>query len=120
MKGFIPRTALGLGLSLFTLAGCAAYRDIVDPCWPERYNYMARQEVKEGFAPQVQNGHVLDQTVWNYHFEAKKTGEPGDQLNAAGFTIVVITHDQAVASHVGRMIAISDGVLSERVEADHV
>jgi putative ABC transport system ATP-binding protein len=42
-----------------------------------------------------------------------------DQLNAAGFTIVVITHDQAAASHANRMIAISDGVLSQRVEADH-
>ena len=42
-----------------------------------------------------------------------------DQLNAAGFTIVVITHDEKVASHAGRMIAISDGVLSERVEVDH-
>ena len=42
-----------------------------------------------------------------------------DQLNAAGFTIVVITHDEAVASHARRLIAISDGVLSERVEANH-
>ena len=42
-----------------------------------------------------------------------------DQLNAAGFTIVVITHDEKVASHAGRMISISDGVLSERVEVDH-
>jgi putative ABC transport system ATP-binding protein len=42
-----------------------------------------------------------------------------DQLNAAGFTIVVITHDEKVASHAGRMTAISDGVLSERVEVDH-
>jgi putative ABC transport system ATP-binding protein len=42
-----------------------------------------------------------------------------DQLNAGGFTIAVITHDQAVASHAGRMIAISDGELSERVEAEH-
>jgi putative ABC transport system ATP-binding protein len=42
-----------------------------------------------------------------------------DQLNATGFTIVVITHDQAAASHARRMIAISDGVLSQRVEADH-
>ena len=36
-----------------------------------------------------------------------------DQLNRAGFTIVVITHDQKVAAHAGRMIAISDGVLTE-------
>ena len=42
-----------------------------------------------------------------------------DQLNAAGYTIVVITHDPAVAAHARRTIAISDGVLSERIEADH-
>ena len=42
-----------------------------------------------------------------------------DQLNAAGFTIMVITHDEKVASHAGRMISISDGVLSERVEVDY-
>ena len=39
-----------------------------------------------------------------------------DQLNTAGFTIVVITHDAAVAAHAGRTVAISDGVLSERIE----
>jgi putative ABC transport system ATP-binding protein len=42
-----------------------------------------------------------------------------DQLNASGFTIVVITHDPRVAAHAGRTIAISDGLLSERIEADH-
>ncbi len=42
-----------------------------------------------------------------------------DHLNAAGYTIVVITHDPAVAAHARRTIAISDGVLSERIEADH-
>ena len=42
-----------------------------------------------------------------------------DELNEAGFTIVVITHDPSVAAHAGRTIAMSDGVLSERVEADH-
>lgn len=36
-----------------------------------------------------------------------------DRLNAGGFTIVVITHDAAVAAHAGRAVAISDGVLSE-------
>jgi putative ABC transport system ATP-binding protein len=40
-----------------------------------------------------------------------------DELNAAGYTIVVITHDPAVAAHVRRTIAISDGVLSERTGA---
>jgi putative ABC transport system ATP-binding protein len=42
-----------------------------------------------------------------------------DQLNAAGFTIVVITHDAAVAAHAGRAIAISDGVLSEAAGVSH-
>ncbi len=42
-----------------------------------------------------------------------------DRLNAAGYTIVVITHDPNVAAHAHRMIGISDGVLSERIEADH-
>jgi putative ABC transport system ATP-binding protein len=37
-----------------------------------------------------------------------------DRLNQSGFTVVVITHDPAVAAHAGRAIAISDGVLSEQ------
>jgi putative ABC transport system ATP-binding protein len=40
-----------------------------------------------------------------------------DQLNADGFTIVVITHDAGVAAHASRTIAISDGVLTERIGA---
>ena len=42
-----------------------------------------------------------------------------DQLNAAGFTIMVITHDAGVAAHAGRTVAISDGVLSERAGVHH-
>jgi putative ABC transport system ATP-binding protein len=42
-----------------------------------------------------------------------------DELNTAGYTIVVISHDPAVAAHARRMIAISDGVLSERIGASH-
>ena len=42
-----------------------------------------------------------------------------DQLNADGLTIVVITHDPGVAAHAGRTVAISDGILSERIEAGH-
>jgi putative ABC transport system ATP-binding protein len=36
-----------------------------------------------------------------------------DQLNAAGYTIVVITHDPGVAGHARRQVTISDGVLTE-------
>jgi putative ABC transport system ATP-binding protein len=42
-----------------------------------------------------------------------------DRLNTAGFTIVVITHDPAVAAHARRQVTISDGMLSERTEASH-
>ena len=42
-----------------------------------------------------------------------------DQLNEAGFTIVVITHDAGVGAHAGRTVAISDGILSERAGVHH-
>jgi hypothetical protein len=68
------------GLIVVTASnGCVSYRNLVDPCWPERYNHTARRDVVDVFAPQVQNGHVLDQTIWNYMFV---TGR--DELNAQG------------------------------------
>lgn len=55
------------------------YYQCVDPCWPQRYSYLAAQAVNAACAAQVFNGHVLDQTVWNYMFE------PGtDRLTAIG------------------------------------
>jgi hypothetical protein len=85
MKGFIPRTTLGVVLCLGGLAGCACYRTVVDPCWPERYNYIARSSVNEANNAQAYNGHVLDQTIWNYDFEHDaKTGAPTAVLNPAG------------------------------------
>lgn len=50
-----------------------------DPCWPDRYSNEARAAVVANFQPQVENGHVLDQTVWNQHFEFGT-----DKLNGAG------------------------------------
>ncbi len=59
--------------------GGAVYRQFVDPCWPERYNAAARNEVLAPFAVQVSNGNVLNQTLWNWYFE------PGtDKLTGAG------------------------------------
>jgi hypothetical protein len=74
MKGFITRvvmTACGAAL-LASAGGCYALHGCYDPCYPERYEYMARQEVNAASAPQIQNGHVLDQTLWNYEFEPGK------------------------------------------------
>ena len=87
MNGFIKTTVAGLclGTGITALVGCHQYRQLVDPCWPERYNAEARMSVRNTFGAQAHNGHVLDQTMWNYHFEVDpKTGVPTDRLNAAG------------------------------------
>lgn len=92
MNGFIRKTVAGLclGAGFTTLSGCWCYRQIVDPCYPERYNYQARQPVREAFFAQASNGHVLDQTVWNHFFEPPvmndktKQFEGYDRLNPAG------------------------------------
>jgi hypothetical protein len=77
-------TTIGAGMSLAAAIGCYGYHDLVDPCYPERYEFAARQEVKGAFAPQVNNGHILDQTVWNYSFEpGSATLTPGGQQQLA-------------------------------------
>jgi len=74
MKGFIAKSLCGAGLLTGALGcnwwGIEGYSDLVDPCYPQRYEYAARQEVIGAVGPQMSNGHVLDQTVWNTHFEA--------------------------------------------------
>jgi hypothetical protein len=82
MNGFITRTlAVAFLAGAMAASGCGrfAYRDYADVCYPDRYNATARREVVDAFAPQVQNGHILDQTVWNYDFD-KGT----DRLNGMG------------------------------------
>jgi uncharacterized membrane protein YgcG len=81
------------GLSLVWAAGALVcvgcqggerYRNLVDPCKMERYGAAARQEVITAFTPQVHNGLILDQTVWNYHFEREASGEGTDRLTESG------------------------------------
>lgn len=88
MNGFIFKkipASVGLGALMLALVGCHKGNfhcdNLVDPCYPERYNAMARKEVREPFQAQATNGHILDQTVWNWHFERDfetdpKTGAP--------------------------------------------
>ena len=47
-----------------------SHTELFDRCWPQRYSNLSQRGVNRAFAPQVLNGHVLDQTVWNHHFEA--------------------------------------------------
>jgi hypothetical protein len=94
MKGFIKkaaqrtlrRTLAGLvfGVGSMALTGCTQYRQHVDPCWPERYDNLARQTVRATFDAQCANGHVLDQTIWNWDFEKDDKGNPTDKLTIAG------------------------------------
>jgi hypothetical protein len=81
MNGFIARTltAACLAGGFGSLTGCYGYRDLVDPCYPWRYNWQAEQSVCEVRSAQINNGHVLDQTIWNWHFERGT-----DKLNPAG------------------------------------
>jgi hypothetical protein len=63
-------------------AGCHAdgeHSGHGDPCWPDRYSNESRAAVVANFQPQVENGQVLDQTVWNSHFEFAS-----DKLNGTG------------------------------------
>lgn len=87
MKGFIKQfaTVSCFAAALFTLIGCSHYRNVVDPCWPERYNYLARQSVRDMHNAQADRGHALEQTIWNSHFVSDaKTHEGTDKLNEAG------------------------------------
>ena len=71
MKGLIRKAAAALCcVSAAGGVGCVTYHDLVDPCYPARYDAQARHEVADSYAPQIANGHVLDQTVWNSDFEA--------------------------------------------------
>lgn len=79
MNGFIKQSAAVLCFSagLFALIGCTHYRNVVDPCWPERYNYEARGSVRQMHNAQADKGHILNQTVWADDFEGDKLRESG-------------------------------------------
>lgn len=57
----------------------ARYNDFVDPNYPQRYSYQARESVLHPHETQVRNALVADATVSNYLFEAGT-----DKLTDAG------------------------------------
>jgi hypothetical protein len=73
-KGVLAAVVLACGS-----AGCCWYRNWVDVSYPERYECESRSAVTSALTTQTENGHVLDQTVWNVCFD------PGtDRLTPAG------------------------------------
>jgi hypothetical protein len=63
---------------LIATTGCMDHT-FTDPCWPDRYSHQARSLVVANYEPQIANGHTLDQTIWNDHFERGT-----DKLNLSG------------------------------------
>jgi hypothetical protein len=63
-KSLLSAAALAAGA-----AGCNCYRNWVDVSYPERYECQARESVTAALTTQAQNGHVLDQTIWNVDFD---------------------------------------------------
>ncbi len=86
MKGLIRKALACLLLAsvVSSMTGCYYYRYLVDPCWPQRYAFQSRMSVRKVFHNQTMNGHILDQTVWNYHFESTPEGIPTPDLNVMG------------------------------------
>lgn len=92
MNGFISKTVAGCCFSVGLISlvvGCDHYRDLVDPCYPERWDAIAKHSTQDMFNAQADKGHILDQTVWNWYFEPDpKTGGPSDRLNGAGMAVL--------------------------------
>ncbi len=92
MNGFIKKAVAGSCLSaglISLLVGCDHYRDLVDPCYPERYISQAKHSAYDMLNVQNDKGHLLEQTVWNWYFEPDpKTGGPSDRLNGAGMAVL--------------------------------
>jgi hypothetical protein len=88
MKGITSKVLAGALLAGAVVAtGCHSHSLVKDdgtcghgdPCWPDRYANEARAMAVASFQPQVENGHVLDQTIWNMHFDYGT-----DRLSGAG------------------------------------
>ncbi len=86
MKGIFKKAkALGmLAAGALAASGCVeTYNELVDPCWPQRWNCRTREEVNYHLDTQANNGLVLEQTVWNTHFR-----EGSDELTPGGMALL--------------------------------
>ena len=61
-RGWIAAITLAAGLcglALTALGGCYGYHDLVDPCYPTRYDAMSRAEENAAIAPQVTSANII-------------------------------------------------------------
>lgn len=71
-------------LSLVSVTGCyGTFHELVDPCYPERYSCKAREEVNDYRNAQVQNGLILEQTLFVHHFNPAS-----EQLHPGGVALL--------------------------------
>ena len=79
-RNVLTKTAwAGALLGMLSVTGCyGTFHEVVDPCYPERYNCKAREEVNDLRNVQVQNGLMYEQTMFVQHFNpASETLHPG-------------------------------------------
>jgi hypothetical protein len=76
-------------LGVLSTTGCyGTFHEIVDPCYPERYNCKAREAVHSLSEAQIRNGMMYEQTLYVHHFDPAE-----GSLNAGG-----VAHLQRLAS----------------------
>jgi hypothetical protein len=111
MNGFIRKSVAAACLAAFVpvLGGCNCYRDVVDPCWPERYNAVARHNVNDVFDAQALNGHILDQTIWNYHFKTVGDDDPNTRMKVPVPTAELNYAGQQHLLYLVRRLPVPDG-----------
>lgn len=71
-------------LGVLSITGCyGTFHEVVDPCYPERYNCKARESVADMRQMQVQNGLAYEQTLYVHHFNAGS-----ESLNPGGVALL--------------------------------
>ena len=87
MKRFMKHFAAAscFGAALLTVMGCEHYRGCGDSCWTKPDNSTVYGRVRERQNAQTDQGHKLEQVVWNSYFaKDERTNESTSTLNEPG------------------------------------
>lgn len=55
-----------------------------DHCWPEQYDRLSRQRVRDPLGQQMNNGIAVESTLWSHYFQNERGKE--HELNEAGMS----------------------------------